>query len=259
MRLKQTLLLLILLALSTMVPIAPQITPQAAQAGACYDKVLKLEWVRPAMEKYIEKLRSSPWEGIQPFDSVQNNRIILSPEFAKLSGHQKRQILDLLLLNYGEYKPLMKLMSSENRRRIRESEGSMLPFEVYTHDGRLVSLPYNGCNRIIVLTEYERSRLGFLGIEVQRVQRYPMSRWNEEYVKKLFWNAIGYEKAGKYWIAWVPEKGHFEIDVPQSNHEAVLKAFWPVAPDYYRYVIIDKGTLQYTYFRGERKELKQSQ
>lgn len=227
----------------------------SARADACYDKLIEVKWVQGAMENYFKKLRSTTWEGIQPFERLKGKRIILSEEFNGLTAAQKRNVLDLLLLKYGEYKSLMPLMSVQNRQHIRASEGSMLPFEVYTHDGRLVSLPYNGCNRITVLTEYERSRLSFLGIKIKRVQRYPMSHWNEEEVKKLFWNAIGYDKAGQYWIAWVPEKGYFEINVPKPSHEGVLKDFWQVAPNYYRYVIVDQGTLQYTYFRGKRSEL----
>jgi hypothetical protein len=79
-----------------------------------------------------------------------------------------------------------------------------------------------------------------------------MSRWQQEEIKKLFWSTVGYDLAGDYWIAWVPESGHFEINVPHLNHDPVLNKFWAVAPNYYRYIVIDKGTRVYTYFRGER-------
>lgn len=205
------------------------------------------------MSEYLEKLRHTKWEGILPFGSFENGRIYLTPAFDSLNSRQKKQILDLLLLGYGEYKPLMNLMNSDQRRRLRDAGGTMLPYSVFTSDGRVVSLPYNGCNRMLVLTEYERSRLKFLGINPERIQRYPMSGWQQEKVKKLFWSTIGYDLAGDYWIAWVPESGHFEVNVPHNNSDRVLDHFWPLAPKYYRYIVVENGTQLYTYFQGERR------
>lgn len=224
----------------------------AFSAQACSDSLIDAKLIAPAMEQYLAKLRKQDWEGIQPFGSLEGERIYLTPAFEQLKFRQKKQVLELLLLGYGEYRPLMQLMTPESRRRLRESGGTMLPYTVYTSDGRVVSVPYNGCNRMLVLTEYERSRLGFLGIHLQRQQRYPMSRWQQEQIKKLFWNTVGYELAGDYWIAWVPESGHFEIDVPHQNYERVLEHFWKVAPTYYRYIVMENGTRRYTYFRGKR-------
>jgi len=220
-------------------------------ALACEEQLLDDRLLQPAMQAYLEKLKSTSWEGIQPFGRLENDAIYLTPEFESLTASQKRHILSLLLLEYGDYKALLTLMSAEVRRQLLLNQGAMLPYIVYSADGRVISIPYNACNRLTVLTEYERSRLGFLGIQVTRSQRYPMSRWQQEQVKKLFWNALGYDRAGDYWIAWVPERGYFEVNVPATGHQELLSRFWAVAPNYYRYVVVEQGTQLYTYFRGE--------
>jgi hypothetical protein len=224
----------------------------AGQAQGCEEKLLQQSVLQPAMSSYFKKLRQARWEGIQPFDHIEGQRIYLTSAFDRLSAPQKKHILSLLLLEYGEYKPLVKLLPSVNRLRLERSGGTMSPYEVYTADGRLVSLPYNACNRMTLLTEHDRSRLASLGFRSKRVQRYPMSRWQQERVKKLFWQAIGYERAGDYWISWVPEIGRFEIDVPSLNHNTVLDDFWQVAPDYYRYVVLDRSRPIYSHFKGRR-------
>lgn len=223
-------------------------------AQACPSVMMEHPALQRAMQTYFEKLKQSPWEKVFPFDRIEGERIYLSSQFDKLSGHQKKQVLSLLLLDYGEFSPLLKLLKPTEEQTVRQKQGSMLPYWVYTADGRVVSVPYNACNRMTVLTEYERSRLAFLGLKVPRTQRYPMSRWQQEYVKKLFWSSVGYENAGDYWIAWVPEKGHFEVDVPSRNHNQTLEPFWNVAPNYYRYMVVDRGTRLYSYFRGERSQ-----
>ncbi|MEZ0373235.1 MAG: hypothetical protein ACAI44_29355 [Candidatus Sericytochromatia bacterium] len=207
------------------------------------------------MTRYFRTLTRTRWEGVQPFDRLEGKRIYLSPAFERLSARQKKHVLSLLLLDYGDYKPLLQLLPSRQRHEIALSGGAMVPYEVYSSDGRLVSLPYNGCNRLTMLTEYERARIGFLGVASLnhgRVQRYPMSRWQQERIKKLFWQSVGYQRAGEYWIAWVPESGHFEIDVPSLNHGQVLRPFWQSAPSYYRYVVVDRGRRLYSQVRGQR-------
>ncbi len=219
---------------------------------ACDETLLDRTLFDRAMKTYLSKLKQNSWEGVKPFGQLKGDRIYLTTAFNQLSATKKRRVLSLLLLDYGEYSPLIHLMNPKYRFQTSKQTGSMLPYWVYTSEGRVVSLPYNACNRMTVLTEYERSRLSFLGLKLKRVQRYPMSRWQQENIKKLFWNAVGYEQAGDYWIAWVPEKGRFEIDVPSKNHAQILNDFWKVAPQYYRYDVIDRGTASYSYFRGKQ-------
>lgn len=218
----------------------------AAQAQGCEDQILDQNLLQPAMHQYFNKLRRVRWEGVQPFDRLEDERIYMSPDFDTLSAEKKRHLLSLLLLNYGEYKPLLQLLPAAYVERLERTQGAMSPYEVYTADGRLISMPYNGCNRMTALTEQERTRLSFLGFRKTRQQRYPMSRWQQEQVKKAFWQAVGYQQANQYWISWVPETGRFEIDVPSLNHNRRLSPFWKNAPDYYRYQVVDRGRPLYT-------------
>lgn len=220
-------------------------------AQGCDERFLPGEALAPVMQKYLQKLQSTAWEGVYPFDRMEGQAIYLSEDFDSLNARQKRHVLSLLLLDYGAYQPFLSLLSPQQRQQISRQQGSMLPYTVYAADGRVVSLAYNACNRLTLLTEYERSRLGFLGVESERTQRYPMSRWQQEEVKKVFWNTLGYDKAGAYWLAWVPEQGYFEINVPDLGHKALLD-FWPKAPNYYRYLVVFEGTRLYSYFRGQK-------
>lgn len=222
----------------------------AAQAQGCEDQILDQNLLQPAMRQYFNKLRRVRWEGIQPFDRLDGKKIYLTPAFDRLEAEKKKHLLSLLLLNYGEYKPLLQLLPMAYAERLERSGGTMSPYEVYTADGRMISMPYNGCNRMTALTEYERSRLSFLGFRPSRSLRYPMSRWQQEQVKKAFWQTVGYQHAGDYWISWVPETGRFEIDVPSLNHNRQLKSFWKQAPAYYRYMVVDRGRPLYTSHRG---------
>lgn len=232
--------LLALLSFCLMVP--------SAQA-ACESQFIESEAMQKAYTTYFEKLKAEKWEGILAFDRMSYQKIYMTPKFDKLKADAKKRILSLLLLDYGEYLQLNPLLSIEARRELK---GSMLPYAVYTADGRILSAAYNPCNRLITLTEYERSRLPFLGINIQRVQRYPMAPSIQEGIEKIFWKTVGYEQAGEYWIEWVPEKGYFEIDVPSLNHNAVLEAFWKQIPNPYRYLIVDRGTPIYLYYRGQK-------
>lgn len=220
-------------------------------AQACDERFVPGDMLAPVMQKYFQKLQSTAWEGVYPFDRMQGQAIYLSEDFDTLNARQKRHVLSLLLLDYGAYQPFLSLLNPQQRRQISSQQGSMLPYTVYAADGRVVSLAYNACNRLTLLTEYERSRLSFLGVESERTQRYPMSRWQQEEVKKVFWNTLGYDKAGSYWLAWVPEQGYFEINVPDAEHKA-LQAFWSKAPNYYRYLVVADGTRLYSYFRGQK-------
>lgn len=225
----------------------------AAPTLACDQPLLDHRPLQPAMSRYFAKLTRTPWEGVYPFGRLEGKRIYMSPAFDRLEARQKKSVLSLLLLEYGDYVSLLPLLPSPQRQAVENSSGAMVPYEVYSADGRLVSLPYNGCRRLTLLTEYERSRIGFLGLTRGRIQRYPMSNWQQERIKKLFWQSVGYKRAGAYWIAWVPESGHFEIDVPSLNHSHILGRFWQQAPDYYNYVIVDRGQRLYSVVSGHKR------
>jgi len=221
-----------------------------ANAKGCSDQFVSLPLIRPAMERYFVKLRSVHWEGIMPFEAMLGKKIYLSRAFENLSRPQKKRILELLLLGYGEYTPLLRLLEPSELKKLPKNRGAMLPYEVYTSDGRILSYPYNACNRLSTFNEYERERLPFFGIKLLRTQRYPLRRSAQERVKRIFWESLGYEKARKYWIAWVPESGYFEIDVPTVHYEGVLNSFLSTAPGYY-YTVVVQGARHKTFYKGK--------
>lgn len=227
------------------------ITPMAQ--AACESQFLTTPAMQQAFAQYFAKLKAQKWEGIYAFDRLQNQKLYMTPHFDKLQAEAKKRILSLLLLDYGEYVQLLPLLPEGTRRSL---QGSMLPYTVYTADGRVLSAAYNPCNRLTTLTEYERSRLPFLGINIQRVQRFPMGPSMQAYAKKQFWNVLGYEQAGDYWIEWVPEKGFFEIDVPSRNHSQYLETFWESMSTAYRYLVVDRGTPIYFYYRGKKSPIQ---
>lgn len=221
-----------------------------APVQACDQPLIEPTLLQPAMQRYFGELARTRWEGGHPFGHIDGARIYMSHDFDALAENRKRQLLSLLLLDYGAYRPLLSWLSPETRAQIARSGGAMPAYEVYSADGRLISMPYNGCHRMTFLTEYERARSGFLGVRYKRIQRFPMSAWQQEQIKKLFWDQIGYKRAGDFWIAWVPESGHFEIDVPDERFARVLDAFWLIAPAYYRYVVVARGRRLYTRVGG---------
>ncbi len=222
----------------------------ASAYGACESVFLNTPETRQIYTRYFNQLKAKKWENIYAFSRFNPTGIYMTRAFDRIDAEKKRSLLALLLLDYGEYTQLAPLLP-----RIKKMEGSMFPYSVYGADGRILSVPYNPCNRLITLTEYERSRLQFLGIKSVRRNIYPLSTQRVEAVKKIFWNSVGYEKSGDYWIAWVPERGYFEINVPSLNHEKVLADFWKKAPSRYKYAVLDRGTHIYTYFRGKRTSI----
>jgi hypothetical protein len=226
--------------------------PEAARA-TCESQFITHAPLKKAFQQYFNKLKAQKWEGVEAFDRMSSPKIYMSPAFDNLKADAKRRVLSLLLLDYGEYTQLLPLL---DKKELKSLSGSMFPYGVYTADGRVLSSAYNPCNRLITLTEYERSRLPFLGVNVKRIQRFPLAPDTQEDIEKRFWKTIGYDNAGDYWIEWVPEKGYFEIDVPSRNHNTLLKNFWQSVPRAYRYLIVDRGTPFYYYYQGKKTPIE---
>jgi hypothetical protein len=184
----------------------------------------------------------------------------LATDFENLTGPQKLQVLDPLRLGYAEWTPdllLSELTAAERAKLPRHTDvyfGAMSPYEVYTADGTLVSEAYDGCTRFVALTEQARFRV-IWNRPRPRPGRFPIAPGNEKAVRDLFWKFIGYRGSNEYWIGWVPERGHFEIDVPDSpSHRFMeaLKPFWAQAPSSYKYVVYaNDGTQLYTHIAGQ--------
>lgn len=221
-----------------------------AQAN-CADRVASLEVVQPAMERYWQQLQQQtefPWGKAQPYGKLSGDRITLTPAFDRFTGAQKQQVLDLLRLDYN-LNWFSLLNPQEQAAALKNSGiGAMSPYLVFASDGRIVSYPYSGCDRLTLLTEFDRYQMRWYGRELPPRQiRFPISPEQEKAVRLKFWEAVGYNQKDLQWIAWVPEQGYFEINVhneARDRYQRRLQKFWQVAPRHYRYVVLDEnGTL----------------
>ena len=174
---------------------------------------------------------SSEFFGLKVLNTISDRRITLTPIFDSLSGLDKRQVLNTLKL-----------------------EGST--YEVYAADGRLVSAQSDGCTRTHILTERDRYRWYFSRPPVQmpiatlqnalrnagqpswRKVNHSISPTDERRARIKFWETVGYNKANQgWWIAWVPERGYFEVNVQNANALAQVKPYLATAFRQYRYVV----------------------
>lgn len=242
---KTKLLNSLLLTITTVLVLATKV-----QAN-CADSVASLELVQPAMERYWQQLQQQtqfPWGKLQPYGKLSGDRITLTPKFDRFTGTQKQQVLDSLRLDYNS-NWFSLLNSQEQAAALKNSGiGAMSPYLVFASDGRIVSYPYSGCDRLTLLTEFNRYQMRWYGRELPPRQiRFPISPEQEKAVQIKFWQAVGYNQKDLQWLAWVPEQGYFEINVyneARDRYQRRLQKFWQVAPKQYRYVILDEnGTL----------------
>ncbi len=234
----------------------------------CSENIARLDYFEPAMARLWEQLQSQteyPWGTARPYGALQGSRIVLTADFDRLDGSEKDQVINLLRISPGP-QSLASLLTPEERERPRG--GVPTPYAVYSHDGRLLHASYDGCTLMRTLTERDRYIWGYArlpydpqtnrlaspdilrnagpptGQFLNRNVQYPISSDAELALRLSFWNAVGYDKANqKWWIAWVPEQGHFEINVAEDYNPADLEKFWQVASRQYRYVVLtSEGT-----------------
>ncbi len=213
----------------------------------CADSVANLELVQPAMERYFQQLQQKtqfPWGKVQPYGKLSGDRISLTPQFDSLTGTQKKQVLDLLRLDYNSN--WFSLLNEQEQAAALKNPGigALSPYLVFTSDDRLVSYPYDGCTRLTLLTEFNRYQMYWYSRSVDRQIRFPISPAQEKAVKTKFWQTVGYKQEDLQWIAWVPERGYFEINVYNNainRYQRRLNKFWQVAPRKYRYVVLDQN------------------
>ncbi|HEY9639062.1 MAG TPA: hypothetical protein V6C57_01185 [Coleofasciculaceae cyanobacterium] len=205
-----------------------------AQAN-CPGSVQPVEAVQPQVQARwdeLQRLATYPWGTARVYDRLQGDRITLAASFDQLRDAQKQEVLNLLRL--GNY-----------------------PHSVYASDGRLLSAVYDACTRFDMLTEraryswyynsigrwlptdLPREALRNAGHPFWRQVQVSISESQEQAIRNLFWNKMGYSQADSgMWIAWVPEQGYFEINVPNGYDVQQLAEFWGVAPHAYRYVVL---------------------
>lgn len=239
-----------------MAAVGMAIAPLPALAN-CNDVIPPLESVQPEMERLWQNLRSRdrfPWGTIQPYGSLSGNRITLTPEFELLSGTEKQWAIAIL------FNPDWLNLTHEEWIQIRDNlfnrlPGGGSPYEIYASDGRLVSQAYDACTRHTLLTERSRYSWYFnqmsrnprittqglrnTGTPPWRFIQVPISEQAERSVRMAFWQTVGFSSTtADWWIAWVPEQGHFEINIATPTDLARLEPFWQVAPRHFSYVVV---------------------
>lgn len=238
--------------ISTLLSLALPIRPVQANCNEIWNS---LTVVQPLMERIWQKLQQEPeypWGKARPYGDISGEEIVLTKEFDRLTGAEKKQVLDLLRLSKfpselytpEEIAAISAKLQAENPSSTGQLYfGFMTPYKVFGSDGRLISYPYSACDRLTTLTEYARYQLSRSFRELPPRQiRFPLSPQKEKSVRLKFWNAVGYKQPDLQWISWVPERGHFEIDVTnqgRSGYKRRLQKFWRVAPRNYRYVVVD--------------------
>lgn len=230
----------------------------------CADRVASLELVEPFMKQLWQRLQHQkkyPWGQENPYQQIQGDRIDLNQNFDRLTGKQKQQVLSLLKLDYNN-NWFDSLDRSQQQAALQNPGiGAISPYQVFASDGRILSTPYDSCTRMTLLTERERfgwyhlqalSSTGAnslllrnVGYPQWRKVKFPIDAGQEKVVRQKFWQFVGFNQANKgWWIAWVPEQGYFEINLPAESSLTQLYKFWQVAPSQYHYVVVNNdGTL----------------
>ncbi len=201
----------------------------------CADYVISLDDAQPKVQKRwedLQKMEVYPWGRTQIYQELKGDRITLASSFDQLRNGQKQAALNLLQL--GSY-----------------------PHQVYASDGRLLSAVYDGCTRFNLLTERDRFSWYYNAIGRYFPQKFPkkdlrnagrpdwrrvkveISEAEELAIRLLFWQKMGYAQSQSgLWIAWVPEHGYFEVNVPVGYDLKKLGKFWGVAPRKFRYMVL---------------------
>lgn len=244
------------------------IAVQPVLAG-CNDRIGSLEYYQPAMERRWKQLQAQtnfPWGKASVYDTLEDNKIRLSAAFDTLNASQKRQAIEFIGFDYGEDTLRELLTPTEKQKQSRGDVlpgGAMSPYQVVTQEGRLVYTAFDGCTPMILLSERERYSYYTLrrpslklpngdresveetalrngGNPFWRNIKVPISKEKEKRLRLLFWETVGYSQAAKgWWIAWVPELGQFEINVPPGYNKPGLNQFLSIAPSTYPYSVLE--------------------
>ncbi|MEL7357480.1 MAG: phosphoribosylaminoimidazolesuccinocarboxamide synthase [Cyanobacteria bacterium J06560_6] len=222
----------------------------------CSDRPGSVEWYEPAMTRHFEQLRSqttAPWGDVSILERINGRQLELTPAFNTLSGPVKQQVIASIQdLNFQDY-----LSAEEYEDKLSPPGNAGIgtwPYNVVTPDGRRVLEVYDGCTTFTLLTERDRFNLYFTrhfqassdtsegvlrnaGQPSWRQVNFPIDTEAEKAVRLDFWNSVGYDSQG-WWIAWVPEQGHFEVNVPEGFDYDKLQRYWQVADRDYAYVVV---------------------
>lgn len=213
----------------------------APAIAECADPILPLEIAKPSVEaawRGLQQRRSFPWGEAQVWSKIDGDRIELALPFERLSANHKRMALDMLGL--GGLPATLYLPDAFDRLT---QNRPMTPYTVFAHDGRVVSIPYDGCTRLYMFTELDRARLRWKGrTPPARKVRYPLAEPILHDVTTNFWRIVGKSQPDILHLAWVPERGHFEITVAMEarlRYRNRIAPFWWQAPMDLHYVVLD--------------------
>ena len=238
----------------------------------CNDRIASLDLVQPIMEHLWQQLQEQnryAWGSEPVYGKLVGDSITLTPAFERLTGAEKKQVLDQLRLEYDNN--WFDLLTSKEQTEALKHPGfgALSPYRVYASDGRIISVPYDGCTRMTLLTEKARFSYYFhtliyrgrisdgkspvtlkmlrnAGQPSWRKVKLSISEEEEELIRLRFWETVGYDRANMgWWIAWVPEQGYFEINVPMDEVKNYrLEQFLQAGLHKYRYVVVTTdGTL----------------
>lgn len=229
----------------------------------CSDQPASPDWYQPAISEHLQRLESqseSPIAGADVYDRIEGDRIFLTANFDTLTGPQKTAAINaatgIVLTDYYSPEEL------EQKTTPPGSEGiGTFPFDLIASDGRTVSAVYDGCTLFTLLTEKDRfdyyytrqfgnfgqttgsaMHIRNAGTPSWRTVNVPIDGNTELAVRLGFWESVGYENTD-WWIAWVPETGKFEVNVPENFEYDRLQRYWQVADREYNYVVVrEDGT-----------------
>ncbi|MGD1900105.1 MAG: hypothetical protein ACFB16_24570 [Phormidesmis sp.] len=223
----------------------------------CNDTVASPEWYTPILQEHISYLQSDEHLHNESYravlDSVEGRNIFVTEAFDNLDGAAKSRVLsELQSFRLSDYLTPEEL---EQKLSMPGSQGmGTWPYDVTASDGRRVLEVYDGCTVLPLLTERDRFGLYFnrhfqpgkstsqgemrnAGTPHWRQVNFPIEASTEQAVRLGFWNSVGYDSSG-WWIAWVPEQGHFEMNVPEGFDADKLQRYWQVAERDYNYVVV---------------------
>ena len=213
----------------------------APALATCNAPILAMPVARPALDAVwngLARQYAFPWGGAHPWGRIVGDRVEMSLAYDRLSAKHKRQALDMLKLG-GTPAVIYKPTPYDDLVH----QAPMSPFSVYAHDGRIASMPYDGCTRLYFFTEYDRARLRAQQRTLPpRKMRFQLPEAVNAGVTKLFWDTVGRRQTDFLHMSWVPEAGHFEIVVSMEARVRFrnrLAAFWWQAPLDLRYVVLD--------------------
>ena len=237
-----------------------------AQAN-CVDNVSDPEFAEPIFSRWFAELQARKqfsWGAHNPYARFSQGEIHLSSHFDALNAAERAAVLDELHLDLSGkswYQLLQHSFSDQELEKIDPVRiGARHPYPVYASDGRLLSAVYDGCTRMLMLTERARFQWASLrsdgprnarynvGHPPGRIVRHPITARQELQMRRRFWQRVGWSAEREYagwWIAWVPEHGWFEINLPSAAELPLLRQrFLNPPPAGWKFVVVDQTGTQ---------------